>query len=130
MQQKCIVSLHWDSAGGFCPCTGEARFDTQRGAERTLPLFGSVVWSRARGWGGRLLAISTQTGRAHACVSLSVEGSQPVSAHWPTTTLLISLAHCHTHTLETIKVEENGTGRKWPEVWAHSPHSYYCSPRL
>lgn len=34
---------------------------------------------------------------------------------------LLSLAHTHTHTLETIKEEENGTGRKWPEVWTPIP---------
>lgn len=48
------------------------------------------LWSAAGP--GSLLAISTQTDRAPACVALSVVATLPVSAHWPTTTLLIALA--------------------------------------
>lgn len=102
------------------PCWYLANFYTQHSGELTLPLSVSVVWSWARDGAGGLLVISTQRDWACACVFLAVQRSQPVSAYWPTTTLLISLAHCH-QALETIKVEENGTGRKWPEVWAPLP---------
>lgn len=82
------------------PCLGETRPDLTLSAVVSRFFLYLNLWSGARprmGRAGSMLAISTQMDRAHACVSLSAEGSQPVSAHWPTTTLLISLARCHTH---------------------------------
>lgn len=115
-----------DTGCWISPCSSESwPHLTCRTWVNRMPLCECVVWNQARGWCGRLLAISTQTDWAHACVSLSVEGSLPVSAHCPTTTLLMSLADCLAHTqthtrirtnTETIRIDENGTRRKWPEV--------------